>query len=146
MTANWRLIDYGIAEDMETDERRTTLIKSEPQLREALDQLAHQSPRIVHLVAPAGDALVIGIGGPFASLSWVKTPVEVNCKIALANHQDTEQPTVFQDRGMEHSIDPDQLFPLSTIIEAVMYFFVHQVFPTWIQWRVWNPVRSRWEE
>ena len=146
MSASWRVIDYGILIDEESDEYRTITVESESQLRDTFVELSQESPRIVHLLAPGGEVLILGIGGPYSSLGWIKTPVESNCKIAIGDFNATQDSIIFQNRGSAHPIEPEQLFPLNTVLRAVSHFYVKHQLPTWIRWKVWNPHRFCWEE
>src|SRR5271166_6568093 len=65
----WRLVDCIDQADGPED-FPTLSIHSEAQLREELEQLRQRVPAIVGLSSPEQGGLRIGIGGPFAGISW----------------------------------------------------------------------------
>ena len=139
----WHLMDCIDPADG-PDEFPTTIIHSEGQLREELDRLSKRAPSIVGLSSLANGGLEIGIGGPFAGLTWGDRQRFPDTRRVVANRLYSEQPIDFQSEGDHLRYWADELIPVEQAIEVAVYFFDHRQLPEWVGWREWDRNSHQW--
>jgi hypothetical protein len=130
----WLLIDCRDEVTYEENPPQTEIC-SESDLRRELGEMRRRSPSIVQLHSPEGEILIIGIGGPFAGLRWMKPPMVEHFKLSLNPMPPTNQGIEFRDHGTDTGFRPQYLFPLEDVIEEAVYFYNNQTFSDRMQWR-----------
>src|SRR5437868_7118974 len=94
----WRLVDCIDPADGPEDFPAIP-IQSEPQLRAELDRLRKRQPSIIALSSESQGGLQIGIGGPWAGLSWGDRRRFRDSRRILAGRRHCDQPIEFQSEG-----------------------------------------------
>jgi hypothetical protein len=141
---NWELVDYRELHEEEQDYPRVVILSAN-QLREQLNQLRQSPPGVYELYAPDGETLEVAIGGRFAGLSWAKPPAARNSLSAMPRTICADAPVVFTNQGLENTYDPEDLFPVEEVIDAIVYFYQTHRIPEWLDWRYWNGDTKQWE-
>jgi hypothetical protein len=140
--AAWRLTDGRDPADGPED-FPAKAIANESELRQELDRLRHLTPAIVSFTSPAGDALQIGIGGPFAGMRWYQS-VSGPSREVLADRSYCSGRIDFASEGDSIAFWAEQLMPVDQVIDIAVYFFRHQRLPDWVAWKEWDSARSKW--
>jgi hypothetical protein len=134
----WELIDFMRPATGEwLDERPTTVIESESQLRQELERLRQRQPAFVVLFGPAGETLGIGLGPEWSGLEWAPVPGQSDVKRAVNPHPVAAKPVEVRDGGGGRVFWTEQLLPTDEVIEAVVHFYLEGRPADSVRWK--NP-------
>jgi hypothetical protein len=142
--AVWKLVD-GRYPAESPEAFRETVIGSEAELRRELDRLRHLEPATVSIFNPSGEALQIGIGGPFAGIRWHRNPhTSKQSRDILADHPYCPNRVDFASEGDAIAFWPEHLMPVDQAIAIAVYYYQHSELPDWVAWKEWDEVRRQW--
>ena len=140
----WRLIDGRDPVDTPND-FPARVISADSGLRQEMDRLRKIEPGIVSLESPNGEALQIGIGGPFAGLRWYQNPHSAGpSRDLLADRPYCSSRVDFMAEGDTIAFWPEHLMPVDQVIEIVVYFFNNRRLPEWVAWKEWDAAQGQW--
>jgi hypothetical protein len=140
----WCLVDGRDPVDR-PDDFPTKPISGETELRQELDRRRHLEVGIVSLQSPTGEALQIGIGGPFAGLRWFENPhSSEKSRDLLADGPYCSTRVDFLAEGDTIAFWPEHLMPVDQVVEIAVYFFKHARLPDWVAWKEWDGTRKKW--
>jgi hypothetical protein len=143
--SQWQLID-GREPVEDPDAFPKLLASSELDLRHKLEQFRQQDPGMFSLTSPdGGDALQIGLGGPFGGVRWFENAKDsLRSRVLLADRLYSKHHVDFLAEGDTNTFWPEQLMPADQLIEVIVHYYNHHRLPDWVAWKEWDPVKDGW--
>jgi hypothetical protein len=139
----WEVIDLINPADG-PEEFPRVVVQTEAQLREELARLRLRQPAIIGLASSTGEGLQIGFGGPFAGIRWLKSTHSARGGAVLADRIYCDKRIDFAAEEDTIAFWPENLIPVESAIEVIVYFYKNHRLPDWIAWKEWDRESCQW--
>jgi hypothetical protein len=120
--------------DYSQEQKTKKIIQTEEDLRNVLGALQESEPQFVDLIAPSGDCLTIGIGGPLACVMHTQASGRPPYLIAIRDMENQEDFVEFDAGGTPTPIPVYQCLPYDEMVNVAVSFFYNKSLPQNVQW------------
>jgi hypothetical protein len=128
----FKLFDYSQAGSQRDVEAIT--ISTEQELRKMLENLRQHDPGLVDLVSPAGDCLMIGVGGEHACAQFTQVSGNPPYLMARGPADDYDSHIEFARGGTPTPIPLAYILSFSRMVDIAVDFFLNEHLPTTTEW------------
>ena len=120
--------------DYSQEQKKEVIIQTKEELRRVLASLQGSEPQFVDLIAPSGDCLTIGIGGPLAYVMYTQASGRPPYLIVIRDMDDQEDFIEFDAGGTPTPIPAYQCLPYDEMVNVAIYFFNNESLPQNVRW------------